>query len=427
MKLAGTRNPRDVATFVSAASGATPAHGGLFAPEQLVPLANVDGLLALPWRERCAGILAHVLDGEIEARELASIVHGALDFAPPLVPLTDGTFALELFHGPTLAFKDYGARFLAAVLARTRDAKQRTVLTATSGDTGAAVAAAFWKRPNVRVVVLFPRGRISELQERQLATLGHNVTALAVDGAFDDCQALVKACFGDAELVLRHGLVSANSINIARLVAQILYYAEALAALRARGIADAPVICVPSGNFGNLCAGLYAQALGFRVKSFVAATNANDTVPAFLRTGIYTPRESVATLSNAMDVGAPSNWERIEVLFGRDLARLRAALRFGSVDDAATRDELVRLDRAGYTACPHTAVAHRVLREQLKPGETGVFLATAHPAKFSDVLAPVLGREIALPPALAELRSRPLLTEPLANDRAALVTRLARG
>ncbi len=426
MKLVGTRNTHDRATFVEAAGGATPAHGGLFVPAEWPAFADIDALLLLDWPARCTEILSRLLEGEFDRREITSIVDHALDFRAPVVRVADATFALELHHGPTLAFKDFGARFLAAVLTRAPQRGRRTILTATSGDTGAAVAHAFWQRPDTRVVVLYPHGRISALQERQIATLGDNVTALAVDGSFDDCQALVKACFADRRLSAEFGLASANSINIARLLAQVLYYFEGIAALRMAGIIDAPVIAVPSGNFGNLCAGLMAWKLGLPATAFVAATNVNDTVPRYLAGGEYEPRASVATISNAMDVGAPSNWERIEALFDGDVAALRAALRWGRATEDETRGEIVALARLGYTACPHTAVAHRVLAKTLQAGEVGMFLATAHPAKFGDVLLPILEREPELPPALAALGGRALLTERIPNDRAALVERIRR-
>ena len=324
-----------------------------------------------------------------------------------------------LFRSPTAAFKDFGARFLAAVV-RARSSRERLVLTATSGDTGAAVAAAFHGMPGVRVAVLYPRGRVSPLQERQLACLGGNVAAYAVDGSFDDCQALAKRCFADAACSEELGLTSANSINIARLIGQIVYYFEAVARVRARH-GEAPlVIAVPSGNFGNLCAGLYARALGLPVARFVAATNANRTVPEHLDTGVYAPRASVATHSSAMDVGAPSNWERVRHLFGDDLGAMRAALRWGVVDDSGTERALRELFAAGYASEPHAAVAWDVLRRTIAPGERGVFLATAHPAKFPELLEPLLGRPVPPPPALAAVLERPVRSHPMANDLAAL-------
>lgn len=450
MRLVGTRDPSDTSTFLAAAAGATPAHGGLFvfdpipdvcatgpeavaarlaAPEAAAALPaapeTIDALLAAPWAERNARILERWIGDEIPRSALDEIVRDALSFPAPLVSLADGTFALELFHGPTLAFKDFGARFLAAVLARApRPASRdglRTILTATSGDTGAAVAHAFWNRPGTRVVVLYPRGRVSPLQERQIASLGGNVHTFAVEGSFDDCQALVKRAFADRALAADLGLTSANSINVARLLAQVLYYFEGLAQLRRIGRLERVVVAVPSGNFGDLCAGLWAWKSGLPVRDFVAATNANATVPEYLAGAPYRPRPSVATLSNAMDVGDPSNWERIEHLFGRDRGSLRNQIRGSSVDDVATRDEIRRLDASGYLACPHTAVAHRSLRSALHGGETGVFLATAHPAKFREVIEPVIGRAVDLPPALAALVDRPVLSRVLANDHDAFV------
>ena len=290
------------------------------------------------------------------------------------------------------------------------------MLTATSGDTGAAVVNAFHRLPGFAVVVLYPAGRISPLQESQIATLGDNVQAFAVAGSFDDCQRLVKGAFADPELARRAGLVSANSIHLARLLAQITYYFEAVA--RAAPAADGRrlVVAVPSGNFGNLCAGLLAQRLGAPIAALVAATNANRTVPDFLDGQPFAPRASVATLSNAMDVGAPNNWQRIERLFADDPAALRAGLRWGSADDRATRRALADLVVLGYRSDPHGAVAYDVLRRTLQPGEHGLFLATAHPAKFEATRDPA---EL-LPAALAAAALRPLLARPLAPDAAAL-------
>jgi threonine synthase len=418
VKLLSTRDPRARAAFRAAAGGAQPADGGLWVPEAWPRFDDLDALLARPWAARNVEVLHRLLGDEFTRAELEALVAEALDFPVPLVQVEPGVFALELFHGPTLAFKDVGARFLAGVLARSA-AGPRTILTATSGDTGAAVAQAFWKRPGFRAVVLYPAGRVSPRQERQFACLGGNVHALAVEGSFDDCQALAKACFADAALSAELGLTSANSINIARLLAQSLYYLEAVSQLRARGVLDAPVVAVPSGNFGNLCAGLMAQALGLPVKAFVAATNANDTVPAFLDGGPYAPRPSVATLSNAMDVGAPSNWERIAWASG-DPGRLRSSLRWDRCSDDETLAAMRQLASLGCEACPHTAVAWAVLKRTLQPGETGVFLATAHAAKFPEVVAKATGRVPGLPSALAALEHSPLLSRPQANDVAAL-------
>ncbi|HVT58478.1 MAG TPA: threonine synthase [Thermoanaerobaculia bacterium] len=440
MQLTSTRDSRLRVGFKQAVLQNVPGDGGLFVPAELAPWPDVPALLALAWQERSAEILRRLLGSEYQPGELDEIVREAFDFPAPLVAAAEGSFALELFHGPSLAFKDFGARFLAAVLERLA-ADARTVLTATSGDTGAAVAAAFWRRPGVRVVVLYPEGRIAALQERQLACLGENVLALAVQGTFDDCQRLVRACFADPALAAELALISANSINVARLLAQVLYFFETVAQLRrlnmtgavaelhARGgrrLDEPPVIAVPSGNFGNLCAGLYARKLGLPVRTFVAATNANRTVPDFLDSGRYAQRPSVATLSNAMDVGDPSNWERIVHLHGGDWQALRRALRWGSLDDLATVEVLRRLWAAGYQADPHGAVAFGVLQAALQPGETGIFLATAHPAKFQEALAP-LGLRPALPPRLAALLDRPLRRERLPADEPLLKARLRAG
>jgi threonine synthase len=426
MRLVSTRDPRTTASFRQAVLAGIAPGGGLWMPEPLPVFDDWPELLDLGWSERCAVILDRLLADELGREPVAKAAREALDFPVPLVPVRPGVFALGLFHGPTLAFKDFGARFFAAVLDLVREpGRPVTILTATSGDTGAAVARAFWKRPGVRAVVLYPRGRVSALQELQFATLGENVTALSVDGAFDDCQTLVKAAFADADLTSRHGLTSANSINVARLLPQTLYYAEAVAALRRLGIA-LPVIAVPSGNFGNLCAGLLARALGLPVKSFIAATNANTTVPDYLDTGNYRPRPSVATLSNAMDVGAPNNWERIEHLFAGDLNALRHVLRWGSRNDEETERSIRDLRALGYLADPHAAVAWGVLADRLSPGETGVFLGTAHPAKFLPVYER-MGIEVQIPPALSDLLGRVLLAREIPNELGALVEVLEAG
>jgi threonine synthase len=429
MKLVSTRTPGLGATFMEAVQAGLAPDGGLYVPVEIPRWGDVPELLTLDFASRSAEILHRLLGDEFPRGVVDDLARAAFTFPAPLVKVNERISALELFHGPTLAFKDFGARFLARVLALGAQGHRRTVLTATSGDTGAAVASAFHGLAGVQVVVLYPAGRVSPLQERQFATCGGNVLALAVDGAFDDCQRLVKGAFADAELTSRLGLTSANSINIARLVAQTLYYFEAAAqAERDEGRAEreAPlVVSVPSGNFGNLYAGLMAQRLGAPIQAFVAATNANRVVPDYLDTGLYRPQASVPTLSNAMDVGAPSNWERIHALFHGDHGAMAAALRWGSCTDADTATALVELDRAGYLADPHGAVAFRVLTSQLREGERGIFLGTAHPAKFREALAPALGREIPLPKRLSELLDLPLLCEPLAADQEALRRRLA--
>ena len=427
MELISTRGGTPPVGFLDAVAANLPGDGGLFVPADLAPLADLERLLALGWRERSTEILARLLAPEISRAEAAALVAGALDFPLPLVRVRDDLWALELCHGPSLSFKDFGVRFLARVLAlaagRSARARNRLVLTATSGDTGAAVAAAFHGLAGFRVAVLYPRGRISERQERQIATLGGNVRAFAVDGDFDACQRLVKGCFADAALAAELGLVSANSINVARLTAQVLYYFEAVAALeRAAPGAPRPVVAVPSGNFGNLCAGLLARRLGLPLAGLVLATNANRTVPDYLDHGRWAPGPTVATLSNAMDVALPNNWERVAWLFDGDLAALRSGLRWGSLDDAGTRVELAALAAQGYRADPHGAVAAAVLERALARGEVGIFLATAHPAKFE-----ASAEGVPLPAALAAAMRRPLLAEPLDADPAALRRALGGG
>ena len=412
MRLVSTRNPALHSSFQAACAVGLAPDGGLWVPERLTPLSDLAGVLALPWPEQAVAVLQHLLAGEVAPAVLADVVHEAFQFPLPLRRAADDLWALELWHGPTLAFKDFGARLLARLLPVV-DPGPRVVLTATSGDTGAAVAQAFWRLPDVQVVVLYPAGRVSPLQERQFASLDANVRALAVAGNFDDCQALAKACFANRALAARLRLTSANSIHIARLLAQVPYYFAAVAQ------AGGPLtVAVPSGNFGNLCAGLYAQSLGLPVR-LVAATNANTTVPDWLDGGPWRPRPSVATLSNAMDVGSPSNWERVMHGAGGDRAELQRRLRWGHVDDAQTLAVVQDLHAGGYLCDPHGAVAAGVLRQVRSGGELCAFLATAHPAKFREVLEPVVG-EVPLPPALAEVADRPLHRLELPNDVAEL-------
>ncbi len=395
--------------------------GGLFCllPE---PWSDWDALLNLPWPDRGAEMLVRLAAGSLDERSLRSAARTALSIPTPLVPCADGTACFELFHGPSLAFKDFGARMLARLLPLVDDQpdRPRTILTATSGDTGAAVVAAFLGVPNTRVVVLYPKGRVSALQERQIATMGGNTAALQVAGSFDDCQAMVKAAFADAELARTLRLTSANSIHAGRLVAQITYFSELCAQLRAKGTEQQPVVAIPSGNFGHLAAALYAKALGAPLGPLVAATNRNRTVPDHLDGLGWRPRPSVATPSNAMDVGAPNNWLRIETLYGGDLQRLRSELRWGSADDGATLATIDKCPANGMLVDPHTAVALTVLRQVCQPGESGVAVATAHPAKFADVVEARIGRPVPLPDALKTIATRTIPVRPLPADPEAL-------
>lgn len=411
--------------------------GGLYVPEAVphlpaLPEAVADGA---ELGELARILLGPFLEDELGADELGRVIDDAFDFPLPVTPLGEGAppqpelYLLELFHGPTLAFKDVGARFLARVLPRL-DAVANpqahdplTVLVATSGDTGGAVARAFFGVEGTRVLVLYPEGQVTPRQERQFATLGGNVQAAAVAGTFDDCQRLVKAAFADRDLARRHRLTSANSISLGRLLPQMVYYAHAAARLAAGGEPRPPTFVVPSGNFGNLTAGLLAHRLGLPAAGFVAATNANDVVPEYLHTGLFEPRASISTLANAMDVGDPSNLARIRWLYGDDLEALRRDVEAVAFDDDAIRRGLAEAREAtGRVLDPHTVVgwlAWRELRGDL-PGPA-VLLATAHPAKFAEVVEPVLGEEPPLPAALREVMERPLRSERIAAELGAVV------
>ncbi|MDX1408763.1 MAG: threonine synthase, partial [Saprospiraceae bacterium] len=361
-------------------------------------------------------VLQQFVHGVIDDDELRSLVAEAINFPFPIVRLEDQVFTLELFHGPTLAFKDVGARCMGRILPYCIDRSRETVvLVATSGDTGAAVAHGFLGVDGVKVVVLYPKGKVSALQERQMATLGKNVLALAIDGVFDDCQALVKQAFVDEQLAKTMQITSANSINLARWLPQAIYFICALRDLR-QFTSVPPAVCVPSGNYGNLTAGLVAERLGLPVRRWVAASNANDVVPAYLATGNYTPRPSVQTLSNAMDVGAPSNFDRMLALFANDGAQLRRRISGECVTDAETLDAIRSVfDESGYLLDPHGATGYVALRRQLKSDEMGVFLETAHPAKFPAALQQI-GLEAEIPERLTKFTDADLLSIPMPND-----------
>jgi threonine synthase len=358
---------------------------------------------------RSTHILQH-LSGE---QDFGDRVTSAFDFPLPLVRVSERVFALELFHGPSLAFKDFGARFMAQCLAAFNGGEKATILTATSGDTGAAVALAFHGQPGIEVVVLYPRGKVSPLQEKLFCTLGGNVRTLAIEDDFDACQGLVKQSFEDPELVRELGLNSANSINVARLLAQVCYYFEAVARLP-RGAQT--VFAVPSGNFGNVTAGLMGYVIGLPAKRMIAATNINDTVPRYFRSGCWDPRPTVATLTNAMDISQPNNFPRVLEMERNHGLALGNLLTSFAIDDAQTRAAVATLDAAGYLADPHSALAWRALDGRLRGDETGVFLCTAHPAKFKETIEDTLGRPVALPPALEQVADKQVLSEVIPAD-----------
>jgi len=398
--------------------------GGLYFPET-IPQFSADflkNLASLSPADIAYTVMAPYVGDTIPETDLRRICAETVDFPFPLVPITGQIGALELFHGPTLAFKDVGARFMSRCLGyfSRGETQPVTVLVATSGDTGGAVAHGFLGVPGVEVVILYPSGKVSPLQELQLTTLGQNITALEVAGNFDDCQRLVKQAFLDEDLASQRTLTSANSINVARWLPQQLYY---LFALQQWTPAAPPVISVPSGNFGNLCAGLLAHASGLPVGHFIAACNANDAGAEYLRTAIFMPKAAVATISNAMDVGHPSNFVRILELFKHEHATLSQWLSGYTVPDADTSATIRRVQAEhGYLLDPHGAVAFFALEKYLAahPAATGFLLATAHPVKFPEVVEPLIGRKIELPAALHYLLEKPKQSVPLAPTYEAL-------
>ncbi len=420
MRFRSTRRQAPAVPLTAAILRGLAPDGGLYVPERLPSFAagdfsEADFVAGAPRAETAAALLEPFFAGDALAPAREAICRGALDFPLPLVDLEPGVALLELFHGPTAAFKDVGARFLARCLERAEE--PRTILVATSGDTGGAIAAAFHRAAGVEVGVLFPRDGVSALQRQQLTCWGDNVRSFAVDGTFDDCQRLVKAAFADETWRARRRLTSANSINIGRLLPQTVYYAAASLEYRARHGA-APRFVVPSGNVGNACAAVWAREMGFPIAGVLLATNRNRTVPDWFATGRWEPRPSVATPANAMDVGDPSNMERLFDLYA-DAAELRRAVSSVAVEDerllAGVAAAAGRWDRI---LCPHTGAAVEAhLRD---PAPHDVLVATAHAAKFRDVVEPRIGRRVELPPALADLMRLPARETPLPADLGAL-------
>jgi threonine synthase len=419
MKWISSRGQSPHVSFVDALFAGTTPDGGLYVPERIDPLPEdaLERLHHASLVEMATVVGAHLFRDEISEEKFGALVRDALNFDVPLVQVTDRLWALELFHGPTLAFKDIGARVQARLLAHFTDGTPLTILVATSGDTGSAVAQAFHGVPDTRVVVLYPQGQVSDVQEAQMASLGGNIRAVSVEGTFDDCQRLVKTAFADDDLRKHVWLTPANSINVGRLLPQVFYYFQLLKL-------DAPLVSVPSGNFGNLTAGLIARRLGLPVRGFVAATNLNDTVPKYLDSGRYKPQPSVRTIANAMDVGAPSNFERIQWLYDQSLDQIRHDITGAVFDDQSVRRAIAGVYREHkYLLDPHGAIGWLALNEVLATqpaGVTGVFLATAHPAKFREVVEPVIGERVELPAALHDALARPRRSIRLPNDYAAL-------
>lgn len=388
---------------------------GLYMPEAInkLPEAFFNHIEGLSFKEIARNVADAFFGDDVEPEALKRIVDDTLSFDVPIHKIDDNIYALELFHGPTLAFKDVGARFMARLLQyfiKREDAKgEVNVLVATSGDTGSAVANGFLGVDGIHVYVLYPKGKVSKIQESQFTTLGRNITAIEVDGVFDDCQALVKSAFMDKELNSHMRLTSANSINVARFLPQAFYYFNAYARLKETGeleIADGNsnmVMCTPSGNFGNITAGLFGKRMGLPIKHFIAANNANDIFYKYLQTGKYEPKPSKQTLANAMDVGDPSNFARIYDMYNGSWEAIKADISGATYTDDDIRETMRKCyNRTGYVLDPHGACGYRALREQLKPGEVGVFCETAHPAKFKDKVDSIISADIAIPDRLAE-------------------------
>lgn len=384
---------------------------GLYFPESITPLPSsfFENITELSNKEIAFKAISQFVNETIPSDVLNKILDEVLDFDFPIIEIDDTCATLELFHGPTMAFKDVGARFMAQCLGyfSKNEKNEVTVLVATSGDTGGAVANGFLGVDGVKVVILYPSGKVSDIQERQLTTLGQNITALEVDGTFDDCQTMVKKAFLDSDLLDKMKLTSANSINVARWLPQLFYFLFAYKQAKSKG--KKIIFSVPSGNFGNICAGLVAQRLGMPVKHFIAATNVNDTVPEFMRTQRYSPKPSTATISNAMDVGDPSNFIRIRHLFEDNFETLQQSLSSYSFDDEETKKALLQIYKtSGYIADPHGAVGYLGLKKYQKehPESYGIFLETAHPVKFLDVVEATIGEKLNIPDQIKKVMGK---------------------
>jgi len=406
MKFASTRNSELKYSFQDALFQGLSPDGGLFYPLETPDLTRVfsDFDETTSFEDIASVMIEKLLGPEISAKDASALSKRAFPFSPELKKLTDRINILELYHGPSSAFKDFGASFLASSMEYflKNNSKKAIILTATSGDTGSAVAKAFYGKENIDVVILYPSGRVSPLQEKQMTTLGRNIHAMEVKGSFDDCQRMVKDSFTDPELA-GINLTSANSINIGRLVPQSFYYIWAESRLRSSGRNN--VFCVPSGNFGNLTAGLYAKSWGLKIKYFMAATNENDVVPSYLSSGLYSPRPSVQTYSNAMDVGSPSNFERMLTLYNSDTSSMLKDIQGIKIDDKSTLETMKFIaDTYGYSVCPHTAVGIKAALENTDRDVDITVLSTAHPGKFTEVYEKAVGVKPALPESLIAVK-----------------------
>ena len=408
MKYYSTNGKAPIADLHKAVVKGLAEDRGLYMPERIkqLPQEFFDTIETKSFQEIAYTVADAFFGEDVDAASLKQIVYDTLQFDCPVVKVKDNNYTLELFHGPTLAFKDVGARFMARLLQyfikQEGKNKQVNVLVATSGDTGSAVANGFLGVDGIHVYVLYPKGKVSPIQECQFTTLGKNITAIEVDGVFDDCQALVKNAFMDAELNQHMKLTSANSINVARFLPQAFYYFNAYARMKALGKADNLVMCVPSGNFGNICAALFGHAMGLPVKRFIAANNANDIFYKYLQTGQYEPKPSKQTLANAMDVGDPSNFARIYDLYGKSHERISSLISGATYSDDDIRNTMKQCYKeTGYILDPHGACGYQALEDGLKEGEIGVFCETAHPAKFKEKVDDILGIDVVIPDRLA--------------------------
>ena len=421
MRYYSTNGKAPLASLREAVVGGLAPDRGLYMPERIKPMpkAFFRDLPKLNLQETAYAVATNFFGEDVDPEALERIVYGALNFRIPAVEVSSRICSLELFHGPTLAFKDVGARFMARLLAyfNEDESQEVNVLVATSGDTGSAVANGFLGVEGVRVFVLYPKGRVSPIQECQFTTLGQNITALEIDGSFDDCQALVKSAFMDPELTARMKLTSANSINVARFLPQSFYYFHGVGQMQRMGRGEDLVICVPSGNFGNICSALFAVRMGLPVKRMIAANNRNDVFLQYLQTGRYAPRPSIATLANAMDVGDPSNFARILDLYGGDWDAIRAFLSGYSVDDETILSTIRDCRwQTGYILDPHGACAFKALTEGLADGENGLFCETAHPAKFRDTVEKATNQAVGIPDRLAAFMRGEKKSVPLPAD-----------
>ncbi len=396
---------------------------GLYMPERIqkLPKAFFDNIQDMTFQEIAYNVASAFFGEDVDLDALKDIVYDTLSFDCPVVEVKDNIYTLELFHGPTLAFKDVGARFMARLLQyfikQEGKGEQVNVLVATSGDTGSAVANGFLGVDGIHVYVLYPKGKVSPIQECQFTTLGKNITAIEVDGVFDDCQALVKNAFMDAELNQHMKLTSANSINVARFLPQAFYYFNAYARMKAQGKTDDLVMCVPSGNFGNICAALFGHEMGLPIKRFIAANNANDIFYKYLQTGKYEPKPSKQTLANAMDVGDPSNFARIYDLYGKSHERISSLISGTTYTDDEIRKTMKQCyEETKYILDPHGACGYQALADGLKSGEVGVFCETAHPAKFKEKVDDILGIDVAIPDRLAAFMKGEKQSVPMTKD-----------